>query len=83
MRSRTRQLDDSVDILIRQLKGNIKKNKERLITATRKNKNNTSIKRKTINRKQKWEEKHLYGYSSDNKQNLPRENLDMATKGKL
>ena len=43
-------------------KYDIKMSKERLITATRNNTENKKINRKTITRKQKWEEKQLYGY---------------------
>ena len=38
------------------------KGKERLITATNYNTDNIKISRTTINKKQKWEEKQLYGY---------------------
>ena len=34
----------------------------RLVTATRNNTDNTRINRTEITRKQKWEEKQLYGY---------------------
>ena len=47
---------------IRWLKHYIKKNKETLITVIRNNTNSTKINRATIKRKQKWEEKQLYGY---------------------
>ena len=40
----------------------IKKDKERLFTANRINTNKTRSKRITITRKQKGEEKQLYGY---------------------
>ena len=48
-------IPDSVTTLIRRLEDSIKKSKERLITATRKI-------RKTITRKQNWEEKQLHWY---------------------
>ena len=41
----------------------MKKSKEKLFTVTRNNTNNTGINRTAITRKQKWEEKQLYGYS--------------------
>ena len=55
-------IEDSVDTSIRGLKDNIKKSKERLITAAKNNKNNKKINRTTVTRKQKWEEKQLSGY---------------------
>ena len=51
--------EDSINTSIRCLKDYIKKNKERQIMAIR---NNTRISRTTINRKQKWEEKQLFGH---------------------
>ena len=54
--------EDSVNELIQKFKNYIKKNRERLITVTRKNTDNTIINRKTTTRKQKWEEKYLYEY---------------------
>ena len=56
------RIEDSVDTSIRWLEDYIKKSKERLITATRNNPNNVRIKRTTITRNLKWEEKQLYGY---------------------
>ena len=41
-------IEDSVDALIRRLEDYIEKSRKRLITATRKNTNNTKIKRTTI-----------------------------------
>ena len=67
-------IKDSVDASIRRLEDYIKKKKERLITATR-NKKKNSIKGTTIPRKQKRQEKQLYGYSK-HQTNLTRENLD-------
>ena len=59
---RLASIEDSVDASIWGLEDNIKKSKERLITATIKNTDNIKINRTTITRKQKWEEKQLYGY---------------------
>ena len=53
-------IEDSVDTSIRWLEDYVKKNKEMLITATTSNSNNTRVKRTTLTRKQKWEEKQLY-----------------------
>ena len=50
--------EDSVDASIRRLEDYIEKCRERLITITRNNTDN----RTTITRKQKWEEKQLYGH---------------------
>ena len=54
-------IQDSVDVLIRWLEDVIKKSWGRLIAATRYNTDNTRISRIKITRKQKWEEKQLYG----------------------
>ena len=53
--------ENSVDALIQRLEDYIEKRGERLITSTRNNTVNTKINRTTINRKQKLEEKQLYG----------------------
>ena len=55
-------IKNNVDTSIRRLEDNIKKNKERLLTATRNHTNNIRTNRTTINIKEKWEEKQLYGY---------------------
>ena len=47
--------------LIQRCKVNREKHGERLITATRNNTDNTRNNRMGITRKQKWEEKQLYG----------------------
>ena len=52
----------SIDASIHLLEDCIKKCRGRLITAIRNNRNNTSINRTKATRKQKWEEKQLYGY---------------------
>ena len=54
-------IEDSVDTSMQGQEEYIKKSKERLITATRNNINNIRI-NSTITRKQKWEEKQLYGF---------------------
>ena len=54
-------IEDSVDASIRRFKNNIEKHEGELITATRNDTDNTMDNRKTITRKQKWEEKQLYG----------------------
>ena len=53
--------EDSVDASIQRLEDDIQKHEGGLITATRKNTNNTMDNRMTISRKQKWEGKQLYG----------------------
>ena len=55
-------IEDSVDESIQRPEDYIKKSKERLITATINNTDDIKINRTTIARKQKWEEKQLYGY---------------------
>ena len=60
--SRKEEKDDLPDIVytsIQRLEDYIEKRGGRLVTTTRNNTNNTSI--TTIIRKQKWEEKKLYG----------------------
>ena len=54
-------IEDSVDASIWWLKDYIKKSKERLITVAHNSTDNTK-KNRTINWKEKWEEKQLYGY---------------------
>ena len=53
--------EDSVDASLQRLQDYIQKRGGRLITTTRNNTDNTRTKRTTITRKQKWEEKQLYG----------------------
>ena len=55
-------IQDNVDASIRRFEDLIKKTRGRLITATGNNTDNTGINWTTITRKQKWEEKQLYGY---------------------
>ena len=54
-------IEDSVDVSIQRLEDYIEKHEGGLITATRKNTDNTMDNRMTITRKQKWEEIQLYG----------------------
>ena len=54
-------IEDSVDAFIQRLEDYIEKHKGGLITTTRNDTDNTMANRKTITRKQKWEEKQLYG----------------------
>ena len=54
--------EDSVDVSIQRIEDYIKKRGGRLITATRNNTDNMRTNRTTINRKQKWKEKQLYGH---------------------
>ena len=58
---RLASIKDSVDASIRRLEDFIGKHERGLITAIRNNTDNTIDNRKTITRKQKWEEKQLYG----------------------
>ena len=54
-------IENSVDSSIQRLEDYIEKQEEGLITATRNNTENTKTSRMAIARKQKWEEKQLYG----------------------
>ena len=54
-------IEDSVDASIRRLEDYIEKHEGGLITAIRNDTDNTMDNRMTIPRKQKWEEKQLYG----------------------
>ena len=65
-------IEYSVNTSIRRLEEYIKKkSKERLITTTR---NNTRINRTAITRKQKWEEKQMYGYFKRQTSKISHEN---------
>ena len=55
-------IEDSVDASIQRRENYVKKRGGRLITATRNNADNTGINRIKIIRKQKGEEKQLYGH---------------------
>ena len=68
-------MEDSVDASIQRLEDFIENPGGRLIVATRNNTDNTRTNRMTITRKQKWEEKQLYGRF---KRHLTRGNMDMA-----
>ena len=65
-------IEDSVDTSIQQLEDFIEKRGGRLITVTKNNTDNAWINGTKITRKQKWEEKQLYGHfkgqASDNSQ---------------
>ena len=54
-------IEYSMETSIHRLEDYIEKRRGRLITATRNNRDDTMTTRTTINRKQKWEEKQLYG----------------------
>ena len=54
-------IEDSVDTSIQRLEDYIQKRRGKLITATRNNTKDTRSRGTTITRKQKWEEKQLYG----------------------
>ena len=75
-------IQDSINVLI-WLKDYLKEPRGRLITVTRNNTDNTSIDRRKITRKQKWEEKQLSGYfkQQTSEKTFSWENLDMAQKG--
>ena len=55
-------IEDSVDASIQRLEDYIQKHDGGLITAIRNDTDNTMDSRMTITRKQKWEEKQLYGW---------------------
>ena len=54
-------IEASVDASLQQLEDYIEKHEGGLITASRNDTDNTMANRMTITRKQKWEEKLLYG----------------------
>ena len=54
-------IEDSVDVSIQRLEDYIEKHEGGLITAIRNDSDNTTDNRMIIIRKQKWEEKQLYG----------------------
>ena len=54
-------IEDSVDTSIQRLEDYIEKHEGGVITAIKNNTDNTMANRMTITRKQKWEEKQLYG----------------------
>ena len=59
---RLTNIEYCVGASIRVLEDYIKENKEEIITALSNSAVNIRINRKTITKKQKWEEKQLYGY---------------------
>ena len=76
-------IEDSIDTSIQRLEEYIEKHERGLITAIRNNTENTIDNRMTKTRKQKWEEKQLYGRFKRLINNISRQNLDMAKKRKL
>ena len=75
-------IEDCVDVPTQRLEDSIEKHEGGLITAIKNNTDNTMTKRMTITRKQKWEEKQLYGRFKQLIKHLTRENLDVAKKRK-
>ena len=76
-------LKNSVDASIHRLQNYMKKPGGRLITATKNNIVNTRINRTTMTRKQKWEEKQLYGRFKRLLSNISLEkNINVTKKGK-
>ena len=72
-------IEDSVDASIQRPEDYIEKLKRGLITAIRNNTDNTIDNRMTKTRKQKWEEKQLYGrFKRLINKHLARQNLDLA-----
>ena len=55
-------IEDNIDVSIQQLKDYKEKHKGGMITATRKDSNNTMDNRLIITRKHKWDELQLYGH---------------------
>ena len=77
-------IEDNIDALIQRLKDYIQKHRGKLIAATRDNTNDTRTSGTTITRKQKWEEKQLYGRFKPLKNNMSHKKIvDMAKKRKL
>ena len=71
-------------IMIIILEDYIEKRRERLITTTRNNTDNTRINRTKITRKQKWEEKQLYGHFKQQTSDiLPEKTWMQPRKGNL
>ena len=76
-------IEDSVDASIQQLEDYIEKWGGILITATRNNTDDTRIGSMEVTRKQKWEEKQLYGRSMWLTSDISHEkNVDVARKRK-
>ena len=74
-------IQNNIDALIKRLEDYMKKYEGRLITATRDNTDNASIKRTKITRKM-GRKITIWILQAINKLSLIRENLDMAKKGK-
>ena len=66
-------IEDNVDASIQSLEDYIEKHEGRLITAIRNDTDNTMDNRMTIHRKEKWEEKQLYGRFKRLINNIPNE----------
>ena len=76
-------IEDGAETSIRQLEDYLKKNKERPITATRNNTDNTRINRTIITKKTKIGRKAIVCvFQVTKKENLTQEDLDIAKKGK-
>ena len=77
-------IEDSVDASTQWLEDYKEKRRERPITATRNNIDNTRINRTKVTRKPKWEEKQLYGRFNRQANDISREkNWMWLRKGKL
>ena len=76
-------IEDSVNASIQQLGDYVEKRRERLITATRNNSDNTMTDRTEITRKQKWEEKQPFESFKWVTRDISHEKIvDVAMKGK-
>ena len=75
-------IEDSVNASIKRLEDYIRKSGGRLISATRNSTDNTWTNKPKINRKQKWEEKQLYGRFKRRISNISRENMYVGMKRK-
>ena len=76
-------IEDCIDASIQGFKKDIKKSKERQITAAANNNGNIRTKRKTTKRqKQKWEEKQLYRYFKQKPGEIAHGKMDTVKKGK-
>ena len=74
-------IEDSADTLIQTLEDYIRKRRGRQITATRNNTDKTNISGTKSNLKKMGRKANVWIFLATNKQNLTRENLDMAMKG--
>ena len=75
-------IEDSVDTSIQQLKDYIEKHKRELISAIKKDTDNTTDDRMTITRKPKWGKKKTtqWPLKTNNKHHLTPDNMDLAKK---